>query len=196
MATHSSVPAWRILGMREPSGLPSIGSHRVRHNWSDLAAAILSLYLLGIPLSPHPVYIAVLGWPFCILAVCGVIFIVEFPCCGWGCTVGLSRFPLYGNLCRCSGGWGWITFLWSAMKCPVMSYKMSVGLEWLLASCILKIKAVFLCCWRICVSYLTLELVGSWVVICFSVGIKTFDELLLITVPWSQDFSSVLRIWT
>ena len=45
-------------------------------------------------------------------------------------------------------------------------------------------------------SYLTLELVGSWVVICFSVGIKTFDELLLITVPWSQDFSSVLRIWT
>ena len=33
-----------------------------------------------------------LGWPFCILAVCGVLFIVEFPCCGWGCTGGLSRF--------------------------------------------------------------------------------------------------------
>ena len=29
-----------------------------------------------------------LGWPFCILAVCGVLFIVEFPHCGWSCTGG------------------------------------------------------------------------------------------------------------
>ena len=39
MATHSSVLAWRIPGMGEPGGLPSMGSHRVGHNWSDLAAA-------------------------------------------------------------------------------------------------------------------------------------------------------------
>ena len=39
MAPHSSVLAWRIPGMGEPGGLPSMGSHRVRHNWSDLAAA-------------------------------------------------------------------------------------------------------------------------------------------------------------
>ena len=32
MATHSSVLAWRIPGMEEPSGLPSMGSHRVRHD--------------------------------------------------------------------------------------------------------------------------------------------------------------------
>ena len=32
MATHSSVLAWRITGMGEPGGLPSIGSHRVRHD--------------------------------------------------------------------------------------------------------------------------------------------------------------------
>ena len=32
MATHSSVLAWRILGMGEPGGLPSMESHRVRHN--------------------------------------------------------------------------------------------------------------------------------------------------------------------
>ena len=38
MATHSSVLAWRIPGMGEPGGLPSMGLHRVRHNWSDLAA--------------------------------------------------------------------------------------------------------------------------------------------------------------
>ena len=39
MATHSSVLAWRIPGMGEPGGLPSMGSHRVRHDWTDLAAA-------------------------------------------------------------------------------------------------------------------------------------------------------------
>ena len=39
MATHSSVLAWRIPEMGEPGGLPSMGSHRVRHDWSDLAAA-------------------------------------------------------------------------------------------------------------------------------------------------------------
>ena len=32
MATHSSVLAWKIPGMREPGGLPSMGSHRVGHN--------------------------------------------------------------------------------------------------------------------------------------------------------------------
>ena len=41
MATHSSVLAWRIPGKGEPGGLPSMGSHRVGHDWSDLAAAAL-----------------------------------------------------------------------------------------------------------------------------------------------------------
>ena len=39
MATHSSVLAWRISGTGEPGGLPSMGSHRVGHDGSDLAAA-------------------------------------------------------------------------------------------------------------------------------------------------------------
>ena len=38
MATHSSVLAWRIPGTEEPGGLPSMESHRVGHDWSDLAA--------------------------------------------------------------------------------------------------------------------------------------------------------------
>ena len=38
MATHSSVLAWKIPGTGEPGGMPSMGSHRVGHNWSDLAA--------------------------------------------------------------------------------------------------------------------------------------------------------------
>ena len=40
MATHSSVLAWRIPGTGEPGGLPSMGLHRVGHNWRDLAAAV------------------------------------------------------------------------------------------------------------------------------------------------------------
>ena len=39
MATHSSVLAWRIPGTGKPGGLPSMGSHRVGHDWRDLAAA-------------------------------------------------------------------------------------------------------------------------------------------------------------
>ena len=41
MATHSSVLAWRIPGMVDPGGLPSMGSHRIGHNWKNLAAAAI-----------------------------------------------------------------------------------------------------------------------------------------------------------
>ena len=43
---------------------------------------------------------------------------------------------------------------------------------------------------------LALELVGPWVVLGLSVGIEAFGELLSINVPWIQEFSDVLRIWT
>ena len=49
MATHSSVLAWRIPGTREPGGLPSMGSHRVRHDWSDLAAAAAAVKAMVFP---------------------------------------------------------------------------------------------------------------------------------------------------
>ena len=45
MATHSSVLAWRIPGTGEPSGLQSMGSHRVRHDWSNLTAAAVAANL-------------------------------------------------------------------------------------------------------------------------------------------------------
>ena len=47
MATHSSVLAWRIPGMGEPGGLPSMGLHRVGHNSSDLAETCLEGFLGG-----------------------------------------------------------------------------------------------------------------------------------------------------
>ena len=43
---------------------------------------------------------------------------------------------------------------------------------------------------------LALELVGPWVVLGFSLGMEAFDELLLTNVPWSQEFSGVLKFWT
>ena len=58
MATHSSVLAWRIPRTGKPGGLPSMGSHRVGHDWSDVAAVAVgedsweSLELQGDPASP------------------------------------------------------------------------------------------------------------------------------------------------
>ena len=45
MATHSSILAWRIPWTEEPGGLQSMGSQRVRHDWSDLAAEYDYLYI-------------------------------------------------------------------------------------------------------------------------------------------------------
>ena len=45
MASHSSVLAWRIPGTAGPGGLPSMGSHRVGHDLSDLAAAAVAAEL-------------------------------------------------------------------------------------------------------------------------------------------------------
>ena len=52
METHSSVLAWKIPGTEEPGGLPSMGSHRVGHDWSDLAAAACTFMMLTKNLSP------------------------------------------------------------------------------------------------------------------------------------------------
>ena len=53
MATHSSILAWRILWTEEPGGLPSVGSHRVGPDWSDLAAAA-SIFVWRIPWTEEP----------------------------------------------------------------------------------------------------------------------------------------------
>ena len=50
MATHPSVLAWKIPWMEEPGGLPSMGLHRVRHDWSDLAAAAARTVACQAPL--------------------------------------------------------------------------------------------------------------------------------------------------
>ena len=50
MATHSSIIAWRIPGTEDTGGLQSIGSQRVRHDWSDLAQHNMATsFLLSVP---------------------------------------------------------------------------------------------------------------------------------------------------
>ena len=58
MATHSSILAWGILWTEEPGGLPSIRSHRVGHDWSDLAAAAAFNSIIIICLSNNFIW----GW--------------------------------------------------------------------------------------------------------------------------------------
>ena len=89
--------------------------------WFDLMGIFLFLYPLDIPLSLHLVYIAVFEMVFrysgSLLSslYCGVSSL-------W---VGLYRWHVkvswLGKLVWCSGGWSWISFLWSAMKCYEMS---------------------------------------------------------------------------
>ena len=62
MATHSSVLAWRIPGTGEPGGLPTMGSHRVGHNWSDLAAAAAMGYACMCGLSRFRFFITRAIW--------------------------------------------------------------------------------------------------------------------------------------
>ena len=55
MATHSSILAWRIPGTGEPGGLLSMGSHRVGHDWSDLAC----MHALAMEMATHS---SILAW--------------------------------------------------------------------------------------------------------------------------------------
>ena len=91
----------------------------------------------------------------------------------------MSRFPGWGNFCLCSGGWSWISSLWSAMKCPVVSFVISMGLVWLWAAHLLMFRILFPFFWRINVLCVALELVGSPVELGFSVCMETLGWALV-----------------
>ena len=60
------------------------------------------------------------------------------------------------------------------MKCPAVSFEVSMSLLWLWAACILMLRAMFLFCWRISVACHGLELIGSWMGFGFSIGMEAF----------------------
>ena len=99
------------------------------------------------------------------------LFIVEVSPSRWGWTIGLHR---------CSGAWNWISSLWSAMECPVMSFAMGLCVRSDFGQpCMLTLRAMFLHCRRICMVCLALELIASWVVVGFSVGMEAFGRSLI-----------------
>ena len=90
---------------------------------------ILFLYLLGIPLSLNLLYIAVFGVAFLVFWQFVEFYLLwSFRTVGGVVQVACQGF-LAREACVSSGGWSWISSLWSAMKCPMMSYEMSMGLE-------------------------------------------------------------------
>ena len=94
-ATHSSVLAWRIPGTGEPGGLLSVGSHRVRHDWSDLAAAAAAWMFL--------IYILVIcstySWLFILLIILKDTFADAWICSSFFSTA--YRISLYDLTKHC-----------------------------------------------------------------------------------------------
>ena len=92
-------------------------------------AFILFLYLLGIPLPLHLVYIAVFGVAFLYSGSFWSSLYYGVSSLWVGLYRRLVKVSWLGKLVSVFGGWSWISSLWSAMKCPIMNYEMSVGLE-------------------------------------------------------------------
>ena len=90
MATHSSVLAWRIPGTGEPGGLPSMGSHRVRHDWRDLAAAA-AVYICQ-SYSPNS------GLTFWAVLLKAMVFLVVI----YGCELDCKEIWALKNWCFCT----------------------------------------------------------------------------------------------
>ena len=109
MATHSSVLAWRVPGTGEPGGLPSMGSHGVGHDWSDLAvtvAVVFSDWLL-LPSNMYLEFFQVFG---------GFLLINNIPLyeCTYHCL--LIHQPIKGHLVASSLGQLWIKLLSICVK--------------------------------------------------------------------------------
>ena len=77
MATHSSVLAWRIPGTGEPGGLPSMGSYRVRHNWSDLAAAAADTCIIVWKFTTVYLNFVILLYIICYI-LCYILYVINY----------------------------------------------------------------------------------------------------------------------
>ena len=86
----------------------------------------------------------------------------------------LVKVSYLGKLASVFWWWSWISSIWSAMKCTVVSFELSMVLVRLLTTCISVLRIMFLHCWRISLECLALNIVGSWVELGFSVGMEAF----------------------
>ena len=116
MATHSSVLAWRIPGTGEPGGLLSMGSHRVEHDWSDLAAAVLKYKYLFFKKCTSDVFF------LCLYQIYDHIFFFlslflqkHFMSLSW--SKSSSGFPLH-----LKSSFSFLTRLTSCFACSLSAY--------------------------------------------------------------------------
>ena len=118
MATHSSVLAWRIPGTGEPGRLPSMGSHRVGHNWSDLAAVVAaaacSWVLSGRQNLLENLLVQKLPGPFQKTSIISLLwgqdfaFTNKFPCAATYEAI-MSKYQWNPESVGLTGEWGCIT---------------------------------------------------------------------------------------
>ena len=101
MATHSSVLAWRIPGTGEPGGLLSLGSHRVGHDWSDLAKPTMGKGTHNWPSC----------WPVCRHCL-PRIFSYILCCLIFHSALGRPRGLVRGGRREEGSGWGTHVYLW------------------------------------------------------------------------------------
>ena len=100
MATHSSVLAWRIPGTGKPGGLLSVGSHRVGHDWSDLAAVAATCFTF------ITIFNIIFLFFYCSFLSRWIMFSSFFSM--------PSKFRLYLKHYGCFGG---CAFCWSSTEC-------------------------------------------------------------------------------
>ena len=107
METHSSVLAWRIPGMGEPGGLPSMGSHRVGHDWSNLAAAACILGISSSSYEEDPSHIGLGSHPYDLITLITylktespkiVTFSVKLQQMNWGQERALEKTLMLGKI--------------------------------------------------------------------------------------------------
>ena len=140
MAPHSSTLAWKIPWTGEPGGLPSLGSHRVRHDWSDL----LHIYVA------ETIFISSTDLEGPLWSFLGLNTLIKYLICStswaqkWGKTIGKEdTASALGALAMCS------------VKGPKIAILKNVPWFYLLAKML-----VTFCCWQF--QTYESERVGCW----------------------------------
>ena len=157
MATHSSVLAWRIPGTGEPGGLPSMGSHRVRHNWSDLAAAAAARFIIAFLPRSKRFLISWLQSPSAVMlgpekiksapvsivspSICHEVmrpdagYLISFPsqdlCTGWFSIWSFHQLFLYESYCHPSSLSSSAT---SQNTSQLVGFKIGLSYIWMITS--------------------------------------------------------------
>ena len=112
MATHSRVLAWRIPGLGEPGGLPSVGWHRVGHDWSDLAAAAAAAF---------PPFFSLSGFSFAAMPFAHPL-ILNFSEVFFRCVCCEQRTASYAGEVSCLTVWHGISCVYGLSCALYFSY--------------------------------------------------------------------------